>query len=158
MFQFTLTLLPSNSVERQVKVLIKNLAIFFLCPSKHFLPISFQILLCGRPPQGLPEYRGGSFKETELSCLSSARLLRYSWLRFDLASADYPEAGVLKKFSLAGLAKRSWLRYSWLRVGLASADYHGLRVHYTIGQCIDSANSQLIPQISMKHLGLVERG
>ncbi len=32
-------------VERQVKVLIKNLAIFFLCPSKQFLPISFQIQL-----------------------------------------------------------------------------------------------------------------
>jgi hypothetical protein len=31
--------------ERQVKVLIKNLAIFFLCPSKQFLLISFQIQL-----------------------------------------------------------------------------------------------------------------
>jgi hypothetical protein len=31
--------------ERQVKVLIKNLDIFFLCPSKQFLPISFQIQL-----------------------------------------------------------------------------------------------------------------
>jgi hypothetical protein len=30
---------------RQVKVLIKHLAIFFLFPSKNFLPISFQIQL-----------------------------------------------------------------------------------------------------------------
>jgi len=27
---------PKRKVEQQVKVLIKNLAIFFLCPSKHF--------------------------------------------------------------------------------------------------------------------------
>jgi hypothetical protein len=32
-------------VERQVKALIKNLAIFFLWPSKQFLPISCQIQL-----------------------------------------------------------------------------------------------------------------
>ncbi len=32
-------------VERQVKVLIKNLAIFFLFPSKEFLLISFKIEL-----------------------------------------------------------------------------------------------------------------
>jgi hypothetical protein len=32
-------------VERQVKVLIKNLAILFLFPSKEFLPISFKIQL-----------------------------------------------------------------------------------------------------------------
>ncbi len=31
-----------RKVEQQVKVLIKNLAIFFLFPSKKFLPISFQ--------------------------------------------------------------------------------------------------------------------
>ncbi len=30
-----------EGIDRQVKVLIKNLAIFFLCPSKQFLPISF---------------------------------------------------------------------------------------------------------------------
>ncbi len=36
-----------EGIERQVKVLDKNLAIFFLCPSKQFLPIliSFQIQL-----------------------------------------------------------------------------------------------------------------
>jgi len=33
---------PKRKVERQVKVLTKN---FFLCPSKQFLPILFQILL-----------------------------------------------------------------------------------------------------------------
>jgi hypothetical protein len=32
-------------VERQVKILIKNLAIFFLFPSKQFLPLSFKIQL-----------------------------------------------------------------------------------------------------------------
>jgi hypothetical protein len=30
---------PETKLERQVKVLIKNLAVFFLCPSKQFLPI-----------------------------------------------------------------------------------------------------------------------
>ncbi len=30
-----------EAIERQVKVLIKHLAIFFLFPSKKFLPISF---------------------------------------------------------------------------------------------------------------------
>jgi hypothetical protein len=34
-----------RKVERQVKVLIKNLAIFLLFPSKEFLPISFKIQL-----------------------------------------------------------------------------------------------------------------
>jgi hypothetical protein len=34
-----------EGIERQVKVLIKNLAIFFPCPRKQFLPISFQIQL-----------------------------------------------------------------------------------------------------------------
>jgi hypothetical protein len=34
-----------EGVERQVKVLIKNLAVFFLFPSKDFLPISFKIQL-----------------------------------------------------------------------------------------------------------------
>jgi hypothetical protein len=33
-----------RKVERQVKVLIKNLAIFFLFPSKKFLPFKFQLL------------------------------------------------------------------------------------------------------------------
>ncbi len=54
-----------RKVERQVKVLLKHLAIFFLCPSKQFLPISFQIqlleyyskfvcLLCHLSPLFLP--------------------------------------------------------------------------------------------------------
>ncbi len=37
---------PQRKVERQVKVLIKNLAIFFLFPSKEFLPISFKKFVC----------------------------------------------------------------------------------------------------------------
>jgi hypothetical protein len=36
---------PWRKVERQVKVLIKNLALFFHSPSKQFLPIPFQIRL-----------------------------------------------------------------------------------------------------------------
>ncbi len=36
---------PQRKVERQVKGFIKNLAIFFQCPSKQFLAISFQIRL-----------------------------------------------------------------------------------------------------------------
>jgi hypothetical protein len=39
--------LPYRKVERQVKVLIKNLSIFFLFPSKQFLPISFKFI-CGK--------------------------------------------------------------------------------------------------------------
>jgi hypothetical protein len=37
--------IEEGKVERQVKVLIKNLAIFFLCPSKEFLLLSFKIQL-----------------------------------------------------------------------------------------------------------------
>jgi hypothetical protein len=44
-------------VERQAKVLIKNLAIFFLCPSKQFLPISFQIQLLEYFPHKQKEQR-----------------------------------------------------------------------------------------------------
>ncbi len=36
------SLSAKRKVERQVKVLIKNLAIFFLCPSKQFLLLSFK--------------------------------------------------------------------------------------------------------------------
>jgi hypothetical protein len=36
---------PQRKVERQVKVLSKHLAVFFLLPSKKFLPISFKIQL-----------------------------------------------------------------------------------------------------------------
>ncbi len=38
---------PQRKVERQVKVLIRNLAIFFQFPSKLFLPISFKFS-CGK--------------------------------------------------------------------------------------------------------------
>jgi hypothetical protein len=34
-----------RKIERQVKVIIKNLAIFLLFPSKEFLPRSFEIQL-----------------------------------------------------------------------------------------------------------------
>ncbi len=44
-FLVWLFLYSKRKVERQVKVLIKNLAIFFLFPSKEFLPISFKIQL-----------------------------------------------------------------------------------------------------------------
>jgi hypothetical protein len=46
-----------RKVEWQVKVLIKNLAIFFLCPSKLFLPISFEIQLLKYFPQKQKEQR-----------------------------------------------------------------------------------------------------
>jgi hypothetical protein len=68
------------------------------------------------------------------------------------------EAGVLKKLGLDGLAKLSRLRYSWLRIGLASADYRGLGVHNRPVYCTQPANSQLIPQSSMQHLGLALLG
>ncbi len=42
--------LPQRKVERQVKVLIKNLAIFFLYPSKQFLAISFKFSCRPIPP------------------------------------------------------------------------------------------------------------
>ncbi len=40
-----------RKVERQIKVLIEHLAIFFLHPSKKFLPISFKIQLLETSPQ-----------------------------------------------------------------------------------------------------------
>ncbi len=40
-----------------IKVLIKHLAIFFLLPSKKFLPISFKILLLETSPQKQKEQR-----------------------------------------------------------------------------------------------------
>ncbi len=42
---------PLRKVERQVKVLIEHLAIFFLLPTKKFLPISFKIQLLEISPQ-----------------------------------------------------------------------------------------------------------
>ncbi len=38
---------PQRKVERQVEELIKHLAVFFLFPSKKFLPISFKIQMSG---------------------------------------------------------------------------------------------------------------
>ncbi len=78
-------------------------------------------------------------KYTSISCTMYAQYYVYS---------RSTEAGVLKKLSLAGLAKLRRLRYSRLRFGLASAGYLGLGVHDR------PANSQLIPQNSMKYLGL----
>jgi hypothetical protein len=46
-----------RTVERQVKVLIKNLAIFFLFSSKEFLPISFKIQLLETSPQNQKDQR-----------------------------------------------------------------------------------------------------
>ncbi len=45
------------SVERQIKVLIKNLAIFFLFPSKEFLPIYHSKFSCWKR---LPKNRRGN--------------------------------------------------------------------------------------------------
>ncbi len=46
-----------RKVQLQVKVLIKHLAIFFLFPSKKFLPISFKIQLLKISPQKQKEQR-----------------------------------------------------------------------------------------------------
>ncbi len=49
--------IEEGAAERQVKVLIKYLAIFFLFPSKTFLPISFKIQLLETSPQKQKEQR-----------------------------------------------------------------------------------------------------
>ncbi len=49
--------IEEGTVERQVKVLIKHLAIFFIFPRKHFLPISFKIQLLEISPQKQKEQR-----------------------------------------------------------------------------------------------------
>ncbi len=54
-----------RKVERQVKVLIKNLAIFFLCPSKQFLPILFQIQLLEYFPRKQKEQRHKQLGHTD---------------------------------------------------------------------------------------------
>jgi hypothetical protein len=51
-----------RKVERQLKVLIKNLAIFFLFPSKQFLPILFKFS-CGKL---LPKNRRNNVKKTTI--------------------------------------------------------------------------------------------
>ena len=48
---------PQRKADQQVKVLIKNLAIFFLFPSKEFLPISFKIQLLETSSQKQKEQR-----------------------------------------------------------------------------------------------------
>jgi hypothetical protein len=53
----SLLVIEEGTVERQVKVLIKYLAIFFLFPSKKFLPISFKIQLLETSPQKQKEQR-----------------------------------------------------------------------------------------------------
>jgi hypothetical protein len=53
----------------------------------------------------------------------------------------------LKKLSLAGIAKLSRLKYSWLRFVWPQPTF--VDAELTIGWC-----TQLIPQSSMKHLGL----
>ncbi len=57
------------------------------------------------------------------------------------------EAVVLKKLSLAGIAKLSRLKYSWLRLVWPQPTF--VDSELTIGWC-----TQLIPQSSMKNLGL----
>jgi hypothetical protein len=88
---------------------------------------------------------------------------RYNWKLGHQRTANekaFPEAGVLKKLSLASFAKLSRLSFSWLRIGLASVSYPGLGVHD--GPCTQPANSQLIPQSTMKAwvspLSLAEQG
>ncbi len=46
-----------EGIERQVKVLIKHLAIFLLLPTKKFLPISLKIPLLETSPQKQKEQR-----------------------------------------------------------------------------------------------------
>ncbi len=60
------------------------------------------------------------------------------------------EAGVLKKFSLAGIAKLSQLKYSCLRFVWPLPTI--VDSELTIGWCTQLI--ELIPQSSMKHLGL----
>ncbi len=55
-----------RKVERQVKVLIKNLAIFFLFPSREFLPISFKIPLLETSPQKQKEQKQKQFGADKL--------------------------------------------------------------------------------------------
>jgi hypothetical protein len=59
-------LFTKRKVERQVKVLFENLAIFFLCPSVQFLPISFQIKLLEYFPQKQKEQRHNLLGYTDL--------------------------------------------------------------------------------------------
>ncbi len=46
-----LSVIEKGTVERQVKVLINHLALFFLFSSKKFLPISFKIQLLETSPR-----------------------------------------------------------------------------------------------------------
>ncbi len=55
--QVSIRIIEEGREAITVKVLIKNLAIFFLRPSKQFLPISFQIQLLEYFPQKQKEQR-----------------------------------------------------------------------------------------------------
>ncbi len=60
---------PKRKVERQVKALIKHLAIFFLLPSMKFLPISFKIQLLETSPQKQKEQRQKQLDVSFFWCL-----------------------------------------------------------------------------------------
>ncbi len=70
--------IEEGTVERKVKVLIKNLAIFFLFPSKEFLPIPFKVQLLETSPQ--------KQKEQTKKQLGADKLLphKYGSLKFDV--------------------------------------------------------------------------
>ncbi len=70
----------------------------------------------------------------------------------DRLETSRSEGGVLKKLSLAGIAKLSRLKYRWLRFAWHQPTI--MDSELTIGWCTQPANPQLIPQSSMKHLGL----
>ncbi len=67
-----------RKVEHQVKVLIKNLAIFFLCPSKQFLPISFQIMLLEYFPEKQKEQRHTELGYTDKMVTTQIQMLKNS--------------------------------------------------------------------------------
>ncbi len=83
---------PYRNVKRQVKVLIRNWAIFFLCPSKQFLPISFQIQLL--------EY----FSQKRMNKGISSQGILISWLPHKFRSLNI--LGPLSNFKI-----QQWL--SW---------------------------------------------
>jgi hypothetical protein len=70
----------------------------------------------------------------------------------DRLETSRSDAGVLNKLSLAGVAKLSRLKYRWLRFVWPQPTI--MDSELTIGWCTQPANPQLIPQSSMKHLGL----
>jgi hypothetical protein len=107
-------LFTKRKVEWQVKVLIKNLAIFFLCPSMQFLPISFQIKLLewythktsGFKTSG---FETSGFKTSETSGLQNVRFTKRQVYKMsglqNVRSAKRP------------VAKKNIHKYSVLLVG-----------------------------------------